>query len=188
MSGTGTQYGTAGTSSTPSSGWYNTQPTGFSDEAVWVINESTQGALEVGWYSGYGIGCGCFSSGLQYYYTVNNGLNEHDNVWNYMTPGSTYNFKANHSSAFHAKIYAARSDGAQVWQPTASDNYNLYGTGDSQGEVYQPGSMGPATWSAIQWSPDGTNWYNWGFNSDCANSPMHVQWLSNNSYKNWGGS
>lgn len=157
----------------------------FSDEAVWVLNASNTGnSLEGGFYSGWGPQSG-FTNGMLPYYTTGNGTGENDGVGKYLSANtgiwlnvtSAYNgsggFVGVGPYSFTGIQYTISSpaQNAQQGETTAS---NIW-MGGGSGETFN-----------AKWENTSRNFYSWGFNNPCVDSPYSFNSTSGSSFSNGG--
>lgn len=154
----------------------------FSDEAVWISNQSNgNNALEGGFYSGSGSNVP-WTNGLLPYYTTNNGQNEYDDAGQYL-PSNT-SIWLNVTSAYNGSG-AFVGVGSNNMYP---GNYSVSTPAQnfSQGEVYNNSGVwmggGSGETFDAKWEDTHRNFYSWGFNNDCADSPYFI---NNNSPSSW---
>ncbi len=150
------------------------------DEGTWIIDNSNQNvAIESGYYSGYFPYDGSWTNGLSPYYTVNNG-------------GSGQRSHSSLAAGSGIDIDAVSGGRADIGSTRFNLSYSVpNGFNFGMGEVVSSTStwMGGGSGESFSsyWSPNGgTNWYQWGYNNDCNNSPYWISQSSGDSWSNGG--
>jgi len=152
------------------------------DEGTWIAdnNANFSPSIESGYYSGYFPYDGSWTNGLLPYYTVNNGASGHRCGNCYLPAGEGIDIDA---------ISGGRAD---IGSTSFHFSYTVTnGSNYAQGEVVSStrtwmGGGSGETFTAY-WSPNhGTNWYQWGYNNDCNNSPYWVSQSNGHTWSNGG--
>ena len=163
------------------------------DHAAWIwhgsITNTNYGAvpsIEGGYYSGWFRSTG-WTNGVVPYYTTSNGYGDSTSglsygSW-YLTSGYGYYAQAVWGSPSWVKVGPYRFPSFNYTVGSSATNF-------SQGEILQSTNTwmdgGGGNRFQNYWTPNGTNWYLWGVNTDCADSPYWIQWVSSNSYNDGG--
>jgi hypothetical protein len=147
------------------------------DEGTWILDNNNENiAIESGYYSGYFPYDRSWTNGLLPYYTLNNGASGHRCSTCYLSAGEGIDIDA---------VTGGRAD---IGSTTFNFSYSVpnafnFGMGEvvSSTATWMGGGSGE-TFDAY-WSPNyGANWYLWGYNNDCNNSPY---WISQSSGHEW---
>ena len=171
-SGYGSNKGTGAEALTWAHWSLNGHSDGFSDEAVWTIDNNNQNdALEVGFSTGISANGG-FSNNMYPYYTLNNGANEYDSfstelptntdIWMSATSNGSQSW-----AYIYNKYYA---NGISYGVSTPRLNYE-------QSEVnYHDIWMGGGSGSdiALEYQNTSNQWYDWGYITGSADSPYWI--------------
>lgn len=180
--------GTDGTeiqTTTPANWSVDQNANSTTDEAAWLINHNNQiNSVEAGYYSGYWPYGGGWTNGLVPYYTTDDGAGG-QHASNYYIPASTAAgmwVLANGSNT-QVTVYG--------WSPILAYSVGTPRWNYMQGEV----TLSTNTWMGGgsgegftgYWVDTSGAGHNWGFHSDCSNSPY---WVSSSGASSWsnGGS
>ncbi len=169
---------------TPSSWSVDRRALSTSDNASWLINAfNTQIALEGGYFSGFFPYDGTWTDGLRPYETTDNGLFGSKKTL-YIPANTLIGMYTISGATVKIDVWGGPS---HIWNfPYGVPN----GLNYSQGEVTLSTKTwmngGSGTQQAGFWSPDGANFYVWGWHNDCANSPYWIQWNDGNHWTSGG--
>jgi hypothetical protein len=155
------------------------------DEASWVTNQfDVTNSIEGGYFSGRFPYDNTWTNSLLPYITFKDGTYGGNKTYAGIPGGTSINEDVVEGSSGYVNVYTSNFP----------FNYSVAnGTNVGQGEIYDPtGSsaswMGNGSGNSFTgyWSNNGTNWYNWGWNNDCANSPYWGNSTGASTFQNGG--
>jgi hypothetical protein len=159
--------------------WSVPAPSGFSDAAVWIFDNSKH-YLEGGFYSGLGSTVP-WTNGMLPYYTLNNGANEYDGAGDYLTASAQTWLEVHDTPGTYATYVTVQSFTLQPGPYTMlTPRHNVaQGETDNSGAWMGGGSGEP--FSAL-WQDTSSTWHLWGFHNDCSDSPY---WITSQGSYSW---
>jgi hypothetical protein len=160
-SGYGTNKGTGGYQYTWTSWSLNGHSDGFSNEAVWTLdNNNGSNALEVGFSVGRSLNGGY--ENYQYpYYTINNGNNETD-YFGTVLPTGTLIWNSATSDGTHSWAYVNNKFLAEINYGVATPRLNYEQAEVNYHDIWLGGGSG--SYGAYYYqSAANNNWYAWGW-------------------------
>lgn len=134
---------------------------GFSDEAVWTIDNNNQSnALEVGFNVGTGANTSIYENYMYPYYTTNNGGSEKDYTGTVLPTNSTI-WNSATSDGTHSWAYVNNKLLAEVSYGVSTPRLDYEQTEVNYHDIWLGGGSGSGM--TLSYQNSSNNWYNWGF-------------------------